>query len=59
MITIQNLDVRFDVEGDDDKHTFARMFNECMRRWAAEAEAQKRDEQQSEKDRAIGRGGHR
>lgn len=54
MITIQNLDVRFDIEGDDDRQTFSRLFNEFIRRWAAEAEAQKQRELELNRERSIG-----
>jgi len=42
MITIQNLEIRIDVEGDEDEQTFARLFNEFIRKWASQAE-KKRD----------------
>lgn len=54
MITIHNLEVRFDVEGDDDRETFARMFNECIRKWAAEAEQQQRRELELMHERSLG-----
>ncbi len=38
MITIQNLEIRFDVEGDDDRQAFAKLFNEFIKKWAAQAE---------------------
>lgn len=33
MITIHNLEVRFEVEGEGDEAVFARMFEKNMRRW--------------------------
>lgn len=39
MITIQNLEVRFEVEGEGDEAVFARLFQKNMRRWQ-EASAQ-------------------
>jgi len=33
MITIQQLDVRFEVEGEGDEVVFARLFQKNMRRW--------------------------
>lgn len=53
MITIQNLEIHIDVEGDDDKRTFARMFNECIKQWATEVEQRKKQEKQSDQNRAI------
>jgi len=41
VITIQNLEVRFEVEGEGDEAVFMRMFQKNMRRWqelAAQAE---------------------
>ncbi|MGH9722862.1 MAG: putative phage tail protein [Bryobacteraceae bacterium] len=54
MVTIQNLEVRFDVEGEGDEAAFGRMFLKNMRRWAreeSEAKARKRD---SDKERSLG-----
>ena len=54
MVTIDNMTVQFDVEGDDDA-VFARMFRVHIERWArAERERQRTDEQRA-RDRAIGR----
>ncbi len=36
MVTIQNLEVRFDVEGDSDEQVFARLFEHHIRRWHQE-----------------------
>jgi hypothetical protein len=33
MLTIHNLEVRFEVEGDGDDAVFARLFEQHMRRW--------------------------
>jgi hypothetical protein len=33
MITIHNLEVRFEVEGEGDEVVFARLFQKNMRRW--------------------------
>lgn len=55
MITIENLEVRFDVEGDDDRAAFARLFNEFIKRWAAEAEARRQREQHATRMRDLGR----
>lgn len=54
MITIQNLEVQFDVEGDDDREAFARLFREFMRRWAAEAAAERRRELELRRERSLG-----
>ena len=33
MITIEHLEVRFDVEGEDEDQTFKRKFEKCIRLW--------------------------
>lgn len=46
MVTIENLEVRFDVEGEGDEATFGRLFLRNIRRWSreeAEAKVRKRD----------------
>ncbi len=54
MITIHNMEVRFDVEGNDDKARFASMFNELIQKWAAEAEEQKLRDRIAVRDRSLG-----
>ncbi len=34
MITIEHLEVQFDVAGDDDEAVFARYFSRYIRQWA-------------------------
>jgi hypothetical protein len=44
MVTIHNLEVQFDVEGEGDEAVFARLFEINMRRWMrAEQQARERD----------------
>ncbi len=52
MITIHNLEVRFEVEGDE-KQQFARLFEEFIRRWAAETELKKAHEARAGRDRSL------
>jgi hypothetical protein len=33
MLTIKQLDVRFEIEGSDDEASFARLFRKHMRAW--------------------------
>ena len=42
MITIHNLEVRFEVEGEGDEAVFARQFQRCIRRWEI-LESQRRE----------------
>lgn len=53
-VTIQNLDVQFDVEGEGDEETFARLFARHARQWEREREESKRRERRSEAERSLG-----
>jgi hypothetical protein len=53
MITIQNLEVQFEVEGDD-KQRFAQLFKEYIRQWTAEAQTQKARELRLARERSLG-----
>jgi hypothetical protein len=54
MITIHNLEVQFDVEGNEDRQQFVHLFNECIQRWSEEAEEAKLRETQAAKERSLG-----
>ncbi len=41
MVTIHNLEVQFDVEGEGDEAVFARLFQLHMRRWMQAEQAQR------------------
>lgn len=41
MVTIHNLEVQFDVEGEGDEAVFARLFEQHMRRWTGAEQAQR------------------
>ena len=47
MVTIQNLEVQFDVEGEGDEAVFARLFELHMRRW------ERAQQQQQERERRM------
>ena len=53
MITIHNLEVRIDVEGDDDRETFARLFSEFIQQWSRAEEAEKRRENDAARERSL------
>jgi hypothetical protein len=54
MVTINYLEVRFDVEGEDDEARFLRLFEKYIRQWARkQAEAQAR-ERWNERERSLG-----
>ena len=52
-ITIQNLEIRFDVEGDDDRRTFAKLFNEFIGKWSSQAEEQRQREIEASRERSL------
>ena len=52
MLTIQNLEIHFDVEGDDDA-VFTRMFAAHIRRWSRMQEAERCRQRQLERERSI------
>jgi len=51
MVSINNLEVRFDVEGDGDDATFARLFEKYVRQWSG------RQDEAKERDRLTAREG--
>lgn len=53
MITIQNLEISIEVEGDEDEQTFARLFNECIRKWAAQAERKREADATAARSRKL------
>jgi hypothetical protein len=53
MITIEHLDVRFEVEGGDDEQ-FARLFEQHIRRWEAAAAASRDRDRRAKRESAIG-----
>lgn len=58
MVKIEQLEVRFDVEGDGDEAAFARLFEAHIRRWSrAEADARSR-QRQGDRERELGDRAH-
>lgn len=53
-VTINNLEVRFDVEGESDEETFARLFAQHIRQWKTEEEERKKRERRSNTERSLG-----
>ena len=53
-VTIQNLDVRFDVEGEGDEAVFARLFSKYAKRWEREREEQVARQKRSDCERSLG-----
>lgn len=54
MVNISNLEVRFDVEGEGDDATFARLFDKYIRRWSREADEARERERRGRDERALG-----
>lgn len=52
--TIQNLEVRFEVEGESDAEVFSRMFATHIRRWQNDDRERRARDKQSAQDRALG-----
>jgi hypothetical protein len=53
MVTIENLEVRFDVEGESDEVVFARLFERHIRRWHADCEERKTRGKRLEAERSL------
>ena len=53
MITIQNLDIHFDVEGDDDEQALARLFSEYIRKWATQVQQQREADQDAQREGSL------
>jgi hypothetical protein len=53
MVTIENLEVRFDVEGESDEAVFARLFERHIRQWHSDAEDRKTRGKRLEAERAL------
>ena len=54
MVTIQNLEVRFDVEGDGDAEVFTRMFNAHIRSWQQQDQDRRTRDRRSAAERSLG-----
>jgi hypothetical protein len=58
MITIQNLEVRFDVDGRDDEAAFAELFRRYMRAWERDAAERRRLEARLSAGRSLAGNGN-
>jgi hypothetical protein len=54
MVTIHNLEVRLEVEGEGDEAVFTRYFDKYMRKWSRLAEEAKARERQANVHRSLG-----
>ena len=54
MVTIQNLEVQFDVEGEGDEAVFARLFELHMRRYRRQEQAMRDRERRLDEESHLG-----
>lgn len=54
MVTISNLEVKFDVEGEGDEATFARLFEKYVGQWNRKQEEAKDRERRGRDERSLG-----
>lgn len=54
MVTIQHLEIRFDVEGDEDEQVFASYFNKYIDGWSRRRESRQTIAQAMGRNRALG-----
>jgi hypothetical protein len=54
MVTIQNLEVHLDVEGDSDEAVFSRLFDKYIRKWHRLAEEAKARQRLVNEHRSLG-----
>ncbi len=54
MVSINSLEVRFDVEGDGDDAAFAKLFEKYVRQWSSQQDEVREREQRGREERAVG-----
>ena len=54
MVTIHNLEVRLEVEGEGDEATFSRYFDKYIRKWSRLMEEAKARHKQANESRSLG-----
>ncbi len=54
MLTIHNLEVRLDVEGEGDEAVFAKLFDKYIRKWNRLAEEAKARQRMANEHRSLG-----
>jgi hypothetical protein len=54
MLTIHDLQVHFDVDGDGDAATFSRMFAEHISRWSQDREMNQARRREMDRERSLG-----
>jgi hypothetical protein len=54
MVTIHNLEVRMDIQGEGDEAAFVRLFNKCIKLWSEEDARRKQRSRQTAAERSLG-----
>jgi hypothetical protein len=54
VVTISNLEVKFDVEGEGDEATFAKLFEKYIRQWNRKQEEAQERERRGKDERSLG-----
>jgi hypothetical protein len=54
MVTIQHLEIRFDVEGEEDEQVFVDYFNKYIDRWSRQRDARGAITSAMDNNRALG-----
>ena len=54
MVTIQNLEVRLEVEGEGDEAVFSRFFDKYIRKWSRLMDEAKARQRQANDNRSLG-----
>ena len=54
MVTIHNLEVHLEVQGDGDEAVFSRFFDKYMRRWSRLMQEAEARERQANESRSLG-----
>ena len=54
MLTVHDLQVRFDVAGDEDAAVFSRMFADHISRWSRARELERCRRREMERERSLG-----
>jgi hypothetical protein len=54
MMTVHDLQVRFDVAGDEDAAVFGRMFADHIRQWSQAQEQERCRRREMERERSLG-----
>ncbi|HJZ79627.1 MAG TPA: hypothetical protein VKD91_04755 [Pyrinomonadaceae bacterium] len=54
MVTIQNMEVSFEVEGDGDEAAFAKLFNKYIKQWNRLEKDERERERLAEAERSLG-----